>query len=134
MTKTATKLKRCPRCKETKGKESFGKHYSESYCKPCKSDYQKKYNVDKDHRVYLLRAYGLTQEDFNRMLKDQKGVCALCSQPPTESKNFCVDHDHETGRVRGLLCTRCNRGLGLLGDTLEHVERAVEYLSRNRVD
>lgn len=77
-----------------------------------------------DRRSSLKRKYGITLEQFDAMSAAQNHACAICgSQEP-----LCVDHDHETGVIRGLLCGRCNKGIGLLGDSLEGLERAVRYL------
>lgn len=59
-----------------------------------------------------LRRYGLSLDDYQALLDQSGGVCALCKNPPAKNKNLCIDHDHETGRVRGLLCHRCNSLLG----------------------
>jgi hypothetical protein len=62
--------------------------------------------------------YGITIEDYDRMFEEQDGVCASCGQPETKQsvKHFAVDHDHQTGAVRGLLCHRCNLALGVYED------------------
>lgn len=75
----------------------------------------------------LLRKYGITLSEYESLLEEQGGVCAICASPPT-TKRLAVDHCHTTGEVRGLLCERCNRGIGLLGDSLERVESAARYL------
>lgn len=77
-----------------------------------------------------LRDYGLTVEDYERLVEKQGNRCACCgaSEPGRGHVRWCVDHDHATGLVRGLLCHRCNAGIGLLGDNLESVMRAVIYL------
>jgi len=62
-------------------------------------------------RAYLLRQYGLTSADYDRLLESQRGVCGICGQPP-KNNLLAVDHDHKTGRVRGLLCSPRNRHLG----------------------
>jgi Recombination endonuclease VII len=62
-------------------------------------------------RAHLLRRYGLTDAEYDGIWEDQGGVCAICGQPPTNNL-LAVDHDHVTGRVRGLLCAPCNRHLG----------------------
>lgn len=83
-----------------------------------------------------LAAYGLTAADYESMLAEQGGVCACCGQPETARHRsgtlfqLAVDHDHDTGRVRGLLCAVCNRALGLLGDSADRVRALVGYLER----
>lgn len=81
----------------------------------------------RQQRTYRLRRkYGLTADEFDRIAAEQDGLCAICRlNPPT-----VVDHDHETGLVRGLLCQDCNLGIGKLRDSADIVERAAEYLRR----
>jgi len=74
---------------------------------------------------HLRHTYGLTPEQFTDMVLAQGGHCAICGRAP---KRLMVDHDHATGRVRGLLCGRCNSALGTFGDTVEGLMRAVAYL------
>lgn len=87
------------------------------------------------HRRYWLRQYGLTVDQYEQMLTDQGGVCAICHKPERfvdprsgEPRRLAVDHDHETGKVRGLLCGRCNRAIGHLGHDPESLARAADYL------
>lgn len=87
----------------------------------------------------MFTKYGLRPEDFERMLEEQGGVCAICDQPETarsqwgsQPARLCIDHDHQTGANRGLLCRKCNRALGLLGDSIEGLARALAYLQRTR--
>lgn len=63
-------------------------------------------------REKLFKSYGITAEIYNRMLANQGGVCAICKGPPTVRKVFYIDHNHKTGKVRGLLCHQCNIALG----------------------
>jgi len=81
-------------------------------------------------RRVTLAAYGLTPERYDQMLKEQGHCCALCgsADPQHWSNQFHVDHDHETGAVRGLLCAPCNGGLGLLGDRPERLQAALAYV------
>lgn len=58
---------------------------------------------------YLRRTYGITEAQYNAILKYQGGVCAICDKPPKEGRNLQVDHDHKSGLVRGLLCWYCNK-------------------------
>ena len=69
--------------------------------------------AEQKHHRHVLRQYGITGEEYNAMLAAQHGGCALCGAPPTRNR-LAVDHDHETGRVRGILCMPCNRTLGLV--------------------
>lgn len=79
-----------------------------------------------------LRRFGLTVGDYERILADQGGVCAICRRPETHQREriytLSVDHCHATGRVRGLLCNLCNRAIGLLRDSAELCAAAAEYL------
>lgn len=81
-------------------------------------------------RAYLLKcATGLSVETYEAMLLAQHGVCAICATGERDNnKRLAVDHDHVTGQVRGLLCRRCNTGIGLLGDSADRVAAALRYL------
>jgi hypothetical protein len=82
----------------------------------------------------LRRLYGLTLEEYQVLLSKQHGVCAICSEPPRGKRRFlAVDHDHETGAVRGLLCTTCNVGLGALRDSPVLVQAALTYLEQGSI-
>lgn len=80
----------------------------------------------------------MEREDFERMWQQQEGACAICfvpltnieldNDPKNKSNTACVDHCHSTGKVRSLLCARCNKGLGLFDDETEKVKAAYEYL------
>lgn len=81
---------------------------------------------------FRLKQRGLTEAQYDEMLVEQTGRCALCGKPfENVPHDPCVDHDHKTGRNRGLLHSTCNKGLGLLGDSLEGLEAAVAYLRRS---
>lgn len=94
----------------------------------------------KNSRGYLkskLKQYGLTLEDYDRMLKAQRGVCAVCKQPETYKTHghLSVDHDHDVRAiivVRGLLCGRCNLGIGLLRHDPSIVRSAARYLTKHK--
>jgi hypothetical protein len=82
---------------------------------------------------YSLKAnYGITLDEYEAMVQSQDGKCAICGRVPEGKHNqgsLHVDHDHRTKKVRGLLCSHCNRGLGFLGDSVETLLRAAEYLA-----
>lgn len=73
-------------------------------------------------------AYGISHHDFFRLVGSQKGRCRICRNP--FGKSFQVDHCHRTGKVRGLLCSNCNAGLGRFRDSLKNLKRAIQYLRR----
>lgn len=84
----------------------------------------------------LKRKFDITLEEYNTMLTEQDGVCAICKAPPdTRWKRLAVDHDHLTGKIRGLLCMTCNTMLGRLearlGQTLDYI--GIEYESRSEI-
>jgi len=87
-------------------------------------------NPDKVRAKELARKYGLTPEGYSELLATQNGVCAICGKTPN-SKNLCVDHDHNTGKIRGLLCDRCNTVLGQVQDSLDILAKAMEYLRQD---
>jgi hypothetical protein len=92
----------------------------------------------REWRSALIRRYHITYEQYNVLLEKQGGVCAVCGKPESTQRQLCVDHDHDCcpgdtscGKcVRGLLCSKCNRGLGLLRDSCEILEKALAYLRR----
>jgi len=77
----------------------------------------------------LRKTYGITLADYGRMLKAQKGGCAICGQKP-KKRALDIDHSHKTGRVRGALCHRCNRGLAYFRDDPARFKAAARYLAR----
>lgn len=93
------------------------------YCKGCRQELRRtKYQEDKDysHARDVKKNYGLSPEEYRAMYEAQEGRCAICETPASETagkgKRLQVDHCHASGKVRGLLCDRCNRGLGSFKD------------------
>ena len=76
----------------------------------------------------LKKLYGITVQEYDKMLKKQKGKCAICGKKPDKIR-LAVDHCHRTGKVRGLLCNSCNLGIGKLGDTIDRLKKVINYLS-----
>jgi len=82
-------------------------------------------------RAKLLSRYGITIDDYDLMMERQDGACAICGATEAAASrfhSFAVDHDHETGIVRGLLCIACNRAIGLLGDDPDLLRKAALYV------
>lgn len=96
-----------------------------------------RHNLEKHNATRRKSQYGITDSEFQNLFETQKGKCAICGfQFPgqnTGDRNSSphVDHCHTTGKVRGLLCGQCNKGIGALKDSLELVESAVYYLQKN---
>ena len=81
-------------------------------------------------RAHLRAKYGLTPADYDRMLAGQGGGCAICAEPAPDGQSLHVDHCHDTGRVRGLLCFNCNAGLGMFDHDGARLDAAATYLRR----
>jgi len=128
-------MKRCPDCREWKPCEEFprnrrsrdGRH---AYCKPCHNERGR----ETRERLYgggrhyqLRRRYGIGAADVEAMIEAQGRVCLICGR----SEPGHVDHDHATGKVRGVLCFNCNGGLGQFRDDPDALFNAVGYLARN---
>ena len=112
-------------------------------CKQCKDNKAAKWrknNPDKWKSLKLKRKYGITTNQYNQILELQNGVCAICGNLETTIKNnqsqkicsLAVDHDHKTGKVRGLLCSNCNKAIGFLKENIDSFYSAIKYLLLNK--
>lgn len=125
-------FKRCSRCRHWKSASHFNRNRSGLYgrhnmCRPCHVANNRKYRRSYRYGEHFQRLYGITEVDYQAISARQGGLCAICGRPDSE-RRLCVDHDHETGRVRGLLCKHCNMAIGQMGDSSESLRRAAEYL------
>lgn len=126
---------RCKQCSDKKRKAS--RNYYASHKKSV-AEYHRRRNASRtqeDRRKESLKGlYGMTPGDYESMLASQGGVCKICGSPPPgpndgRRKRFLdVDHCHSTGIVRGLLCGKCNKGLGVMGDTCAGIMPYIQYL------
>lgn len=91
-------------------------------------DEAKKKVAERMRQTQMYRRYGITTEQFEEMNAKQEGKCDICGA--VETGALCIDHCHTSGNIRGLLCGKCNKALGLLGDTEEAVEKALLYLRK----
>lgn len=125
--------------------------HDNSWCKQCKSDCDARYrenndielraakrayyhaNKDRIRTSFEKRKYGVTPEQRKQLLDKQNGGCAICRATVgnSQGKPLAIDHDHKTGKVRGLLCSRCNTGIGQFLDDPELLARARQYLINN---
>lgn len=131
--------KRCPKCAETKDvslfyKSSVHKDGCSSYCKVCQNLRSTSYARENKHKIpttgySLKRRYGITSDDYAKILASQSYRCAICGTTTCHTgRNFSVDHCHTTGKVRGLLCAHCNVGLGNFKDDPTLLTNAIKYL------
>lgn len=110
-----------------KNKKRIRKRYKLYYEKNKQKIMKKQLNYN------FKKFYGITLEDYYKLFKKQKGLCKICKQPETRKVNnkitkLHIDHNHKTGKVRGLLCSNCNIGLGNLKDSIILLKRAIKYL------
>lgn len=124
------------KCKRTEcpnpAREYRGMGQPPKYCSLKCAQLNNRPSPERRRKHKLSSNYGISVERYDQMLAAQGGACAICGVSGPEDCRYgvlVIDHDHETGEVRGLLCPTCNSGIGLLGDNLETVQRAVEYLA-----
>jgi len=127
--------KRCTQCGAEKGLDDFHRDRTsarDGRRSSCKSCHCARRNADYragGRDAHLRRTFGITEAEFDAMLAVQGGSCAVCGvEQTTDGRAFRVDHDHSTGRVRGLLCHSCNVALGLLKDDVAVLAQAIAYL------
>jgi uncharacterized protein YlaI len=131
------KRKKCSVCKESKPIDNFYKDKNDrrgyrSYCKICAKQYNIN-NPEKIKNIQLKHHFGISLEEYNNMFKEQDGRCSICGKHQSRFKTmFSVDHDHVTGKIRGLLCPDCNHGLGNFKDTPRILQKAIEYLNKHK--
>ena len=129
----------CPQCRECRA--IFKKKWDKSEKgKLIKKAHDKKYHESKRGQITyknsrLKRIYNITLEQYDQMFEQQNGVCAVCKNPEIAKNQhsllrLAVDHDHETGKVRGLLCQKCNQAIGLMSENIKILKEAVDYLEK----
>jgi hypothetical protein len=140
-------MHKCQTCKEVKASTEFYNsavtaNRLSARCKAC-DKIARRDSISRSpatragyYRRMLARKYGLTPTAVEDMLTAQDGSCAICKttnplgegNTSTANSSFCVDHCHTTGRIRGMLCNACNRGLGFFRDSKENLRNAIAYL------
>ena len=133
-------MKECTNCKEVKDLSHYKKWNNQ--CKKCLNYKNKQYRLKNKEKIKgskrasdLKAKFGISVEEYSEILNNQEGVCAICKSDKPDvngyRNNFPVDHCHKTGKIRGLLCDRCNRGLGFLRDDTEILKSAILYLEKS---
>lgn len=133
--------KTCCHCQQEKNilefnKNKQGKFGRHSRCKTCTRKEGKEIykRLGKNH--YLLSTYGINEQELQNLFDLQNGRCAICYTPlqlgERSKRSACVDHCHNTGKVRGLLCNHCNKGLGMFLDNTQILASAITYLEKQK--
>lgn len=135
--------KKCSSCQEVKPVELFNRNKStktgyHNQCRPCTKLWKPtaealKISRKRTREWNRLKATGFTPDDFKTKLQEQGNVCAICGTNNPGKLDFCADHDHETGQKRGVLCRKCNSGLGHFNDNIEFMEKAIMYLNKYKL-
>jgi hypothetical protein len=127
---------RCSECLRIEGREKHKKNMSNPEYRAKKAKYMRELRLRKPRsyeqrkKEWLKSLYGMTVEDYNSLLNSQNEVCAICSQPCKTKKGLAVDHNHITGKIRGLLCANCNGAIGMLQEDPDIIEKAKQYIIR----
>lgn len=139
-------MKVCCRCKQNQDKSEFHKDAQKkdgfySSCKSCMTTVHssKEYREIRKHPRYTkikikhrCKKFGITVEQYETLIKNQGDCCAICNTYSSKfSRVLSIDHDHTTNKVRGLLCSNCNLGLGYFKDNPELLEKAIEYVIKS---
>jgi len=129
--------KTCSICKISKKINLFHKdkttvHGRDYRCIECRKLQRTKHNVKFRNNILKFR-YNITVDDYNKLFKKQKGLCRICRESETlkykdNITNLSVDHCHKTGKVRGLLCRKCNKAIGLFKENVHYLKRVIKYL------
>lgn len=132
-------MKTCTTCNIAKPAADYHWHYKDkgirrTSCKVCRSNVEKIRQRQEAYKATrkeytLQKGYGISVEEYNLKLKEQNGGCQICGRPP-KNKSLAVDHCHTTGKIRGLLCSYCNVGLGHFHDKPELLNKAADYLRK----
>lgn len=130
----------CSKCKTDLPESSFSKSKKrstgfQSLCKPCRKKYDaakwQSLPIETRKDIWLKKRYGISLDQYDEMFQSQGESCAICgTQEPNGDGCFHVDHCHTTGKVRGILCQRCNHALGLLDDNIENLVSCINYLKK----
>lgn len=134
----------CSKCRKRKFLTDFYRDNGrtdkrQAYCKICLTEYNKRYHREHReqrlkcrHNSHLVRKYGITLEQYNTRLKNQKGCCAICMKHRSKfRRRLDVHHDWNTGKIGGLLCGSCNKGLGMFNHDRNLLMKAIHFLDKD---
>ncbi len=116
--------------KKRRNKSAKRRYHANSSKQKARAKTWRENNAERRRNAYLKRRFGITLADYNMMLENQEHRCAGCRREFSAALIPAVDHCHSTGNVRGLLCSFCNRGIGLMYDDPSTLLRLIDYLKR----
>ena len=130
-------MRECTKCKVLKSLENYNKYAHKNYlkaiCKECEVQRAQTWNSDNKEKLKrssrnssFKRKYDITLDQYEDIAKSQNNKCLICEEET--KRNLAVDHCHETGKIRGLLCMNCNIGLGHFKDDIINLRKAISYL------
>ena len=128
-------MKLCTKCNKVKELSAFSeskseKGYKQYRCRECNKEYREgRKELIKDYQ--LKHKFGISLEHYNELLNNQNNSCKICRTQCKTGRMLAVDHNHKTGNIRGLLCSCCNRALGLLQDDVHLLEESIKYLKED---
>lgn len=122
-------------CKKCLNKMAKKKYWENPQKERDKKNAQYHADPSVTRRSTLKKLYDITLEDYNALALQQKGLCAICNKPPIRNNQFkgeqlVVDHNHNTGKIRALLCARCNLAIGQFKHNIDLLKKAINYLRR----
>ncbi len=127
-------------CKKCRNKQSIEQYHIHKDERNIKNKIYRTVNKDRLKDAWLKRKFGITLSEYNKIFKEQNGCCAICNNPEieldhrdNEIRDLAVDHNHITKEVRGLLCGKCNKGIGLLQDSIQLLNSAIVYLNKPKL-
>lgn len=123
--------RKCSLCKREKlfTEKNFYRRRNGNLRKDCKACHKKR-----KVRHHLKTSYGITPEQKNQMLEQQQNRCLICEKDISGKAKSHIDHCHNTGKIRGILCSNCNRAIGLLSDCTKNLNRAIIYLQTSLLE
>lgn len=112
-------------------KKEYNRLYMRNWRAEHKNYHKTYYTYEKGKKNYLHTTYQMTLEEYNTKFQEQNGLCAVCKKHQSNFKrSLAVDHDHITGKIRGLLCFGCNISLGHMQDNTQWLQNAIDYIKR----
>lgn len=128
--------KKCHRCQQVLSIDEFAKNRAkkdglQERCNSCRKTHYKQNGKPGHKHNWLMKKYNVSLDWYNETVIKQKNLCLICNQEQSGGKGLAVDHCHKTGKVRGLLCDKCNTSIGLMRESVDILKSAIKYLEEH---